>query len=242
MSKFRHLDIFSGIGGFPLAASWTWPDHEVVCFCEMDEFCQKVLRKHWPGVPIVKDVRDVKSIKSYARETVNLITGGPPCQNTSVAAAIHGGRTGKTLWPEMARIIESVHPIWVIIEQPAGNKRWESQVAMDLESIGYRHSRFELTSDACGAPHRRRRVFIVANTTRERLSAFTGFRGSSTFDSVKRVGAPRGTWRSTRTGNCGMDDGLPCWVDRIKSLGNSCDPRVAHEIMKAIRKADEVIT
>ena len=64
----KHLDLFSGIGGFSLAASWVWGDeHEVVCFCEMDKFCQKVLGKHWPGVPIVEDVRDVDTILAYAK-------------------------------------------------------------------------------------------------------------------------------------------------------------------------------
>ena len=59
----KHLDLFSGIGGFALAASRVWPDHEVVAFCEMDKFCQRVLNKHWPNVPIVEDVRDVKEGK-----------------------------------------------------------------------------------------------------------------------------------------------------------------------------------
>ena len=63
----KHIDLFSGIGGFALAASWAWgEDHNVVCFCEMDKFCQKVLNKHWPGTPIVEDVRDVESILAYA--------------------------------------------------------------------------------------------------------------------------------------------------------------------------------
>jgi len=63
----KHIDLFSGIGGFSLAASWVWPDHEVVCFCEMDPFCKKVLNKHWPGTPIVEDVNDVDQILAYAK-------------------------------------------------------------------------------------------------------------------------------------------------------------------------------
>jgi len=55
----KHLDLFSGIGGFALAASRVWPDHEVVAFCEMDKFCQRVLNKHWPNVEIIEDVRDI---------------------------------------------------------------------------------------------------------------------------------------------------------------------------------------
>ena len=71
---FRHIDLFSGIGGFSLAASWVWPDHEVVCFCEMDPFCKKILNKHWPGVPIVEDVRELcetQNKKKQTQETLN---------------------------------------------------------------------------------------------------------------------------------------------------------------------------
>jgi len=69
-----HIDLFSGIGGFSLAASWVWPDHEVVCFCEMDPFCKKILNKHWPGVPIVEDVRELcetQNKKKQTQETLN---------------------------------------------------------------------------------------------------------------------------------------------------------------------------
>jgi DNA (cytosine-5)-methyltransferase 1 len=66
----RHIDLFSGIGGFALSASWVWPDHEVVCFCEMDPFCKKILNKHWPDVPIVEDVNDVERILGYT-ECIN---------------------------------------------------------------------------------------------------------------------------------------------------------------------------
>ena len=69
----RHLDLFSGIGGFSLAASWVWgADHEIVAFCEIDKFCQKVLKKHWPATPIISDIRNFCG-EEYG--TIDILTG-----------------------------------------------------------------------------------------------------------------------------------------------------------------------
>jgi len=86
----RHLDLFAGIGGFSLAASWVWPEHKTVAFCEKDEFCQKVLKKHWPDVPVIADIRNLTKDKLNEKgdpelsggdqgdTVVDLLTGGFP--------------------------------------------------------------------------------------------------------------------------------------------------------------------
>ena len=225
-------------GGFALAASWVWGDeHNIVSFCEIDPFCQKVLKKHWPGVPIQYDIKEYK----HDGTNVDLLTGGPPCQATSVAAAIQGCRTNKTLYPEMDRIIRLVRPKWVIVEQPAGNKNWEDSVKVSLESAGYTVDKFKRQVSDIGGYHGRRRVFFVANATCKRLKQVARFGRSSKAKAVAWPVPPRGAWRSTRTGNCGMDDGIPDWVDRLKSLGNAIVPQCVQPIMQAIKDINENI-
>jgi len=192
---------------------------------EIDSFCRKVLQKHWPEIPKYEDVQKVGKL-----ESVDIICGGPPCQKTSVASAIFGNRTGESLWGEMARIVKENMPTWVIVEQPGGNKKWETEVKMDLESFGYHVDRFIRSASICGAPHERWRVFFVANAMRKRLDSFTRLRESSEIIEKSWPAPPRGTWRAPRTGTCRMDDGLPNWVDRIRSLGNAVIPQIIEYI------------
>jgi len=227
--ELTHISLFSGIGGFDIAGEWA--GFRTVVFCENEPFCQSVLKKHWPEVPLIPDIRDFDGTKWQG---ATILTGGPPCQRTSVAAAIQGKRTGETLWPEMARVIKEAFPSWIIIEQPSGNKKWENQVAISLEKIGYRFARFERQASDCGAPHQRRRVFIIANASSQRLYSFARLRKTSALEKESWPSPPRGTWRAARTGNSGVDDGISDWVDRLKALGNSIVPQIAFEIMKRI--------
>lgn len=195
-----------------------------------------MLKKHWPHVPIISDIHDMQG-GEYG--TVDLVSGGPPCQKTSVAAAITGNRTGESLWPEMERVIRFANPVWVIIEQPSGNKEWENTVKVALESLSYSSEKFEFKASDCGAPHPRKRVFFIANTSRERLSSFARLRKPLSFNKVSWPTPPRGAWRSTRTGNCRMDDGVSDWVHRLKALGNAIVPQVAAEIMRTMKDVDD---
>lgn len=186
----RHLDLFSGIGGFALAASWCWPEHEVVAFSEIDPFCQQVLKKHWPTVPIIPDVRDVtaeiicelinkkpntstKDIERitglhYAKPVVDLLTAGFPCQPASHAGKRRGTSDDRWLWPNLFRVIQALNPTWCLLENVRGLLTLESGVVFerccaDLESIGYEVQPFVIPACAVGAPHRRDRVWILAN-------------------------------------------------------------------------------
>jgi len=160
----KHLDLFSGIGGFALAARWV--DWETVGFCEIDPYCQKVLRKHWPDVPIYDDVR------SLAGETVghvDIITGGYPCQPFSLAGKRRGAKDDRHLWPEFARLIHELRPAWIVGENVAGHITMGlDEVLSDLEGCGYTAETFVIPACATDAPHRRDRLWITANRISKR--------------------------------------------------------------------------
>ena len=129
----RVLDLFSGIGGFSLGLERA--GMETVAFCEIEEFPRKVLAKHWPGVPIHKDIRD---LKGDAIGPVDLICGGYPCQPFSTAGKRRGKEDDRHLWPEYLRLIREIRPTWVIGENVAGHiSMGLDQVLADLEGEGY---------------------------------------------------------------------------------------------------------
>lgn len=164
----RHISLFSGIGGFDLAAERC--GIETVAFCENDKHCQQVLGRHWPGVPIIEDVRDVNGI------TADIITGGFPCQDISVAgrrAGLAGERSG--LWREFARIIAAVRPAWFVIENVPGllssnGSRDMGAILGALGDLGYWWAYRVLDAQYDNLAQRRERVFIVGHT-RDRRAA-----------------------------------------------------------------------
>jgi len=158
----RLLDLFSGIGGFSLAAEWVWGDElEIVGFCEIEKYCQKVLQKNFPGVPIYEDITKLNG-KDF--KDIDLLTGGFPCQDISIAgkgAGIEGSRSG--LWFEMWRIISEIRPRFALIENvPMLTIRGGTRVISDLAEIGYDAEWQVIGADDVGAWHRRKRIWIVA--------------------------------------------------------------------------------
>ena len=160
----RVLDLFSGIGGFSLGLESV--GMETVAFCEMDAFCQKVLKKHWPNVPIHSDIKELDG--NEYRGAVELICGGFPCQPFSVAGEQRGAEDDRALWPEMLRVIREVQPTWVIGENVSGIINMElDNVLSDLEAEGYAAQTFVLPACSVDAKHRRDRVWIVAHANRQ---------------------------------------------------------------------------
>ena len=158
----KHLDLFSGIGGFALAAAWA--GFETIGFAEVDPFCSQVLHKHWPHV---RNFGDVKTIS--AMENITLITGGFPCQPFSSAGKRKGREDDRHLWPEFNRIIHAIKPTWVVAENVTGIIDLElDNVLDDLETAGYETGTYIIPASAIGAPHRRERVWIVAHFLCER--------------------------------------------------------------------------
>jgi len=155
------LDLFSGIGGFSLAASWT-NQIKTVAFCEIDPFCQKVLKKHWPDVPIFDDIT---RLRGDDIGTADIITGGFPCQPFSCAGKRRGKEDDRYLWPEMLRVVHEAKPRWVIGENVAGfiNMGLDDCIS-DLENQGYEVQAFVIPACAVNAPHRRDRVWIVGHS------------------------------------------------------------------------------
>ena len=175
---FNLLDLFSGIGGFSLGLERSGA-FKTVAFCEIEPYCQKVLAKHWPQVPIYDDVRTITAERLAADGiTVDAICGGFPCQDISVAgkgAGLEGERSG--LWFEYARIIGELRPRYVIVENVAALLgRGLDQVLGTLASLGYDAEWHCIPASAIGAPHRRDRMWIVANSKGERCKEGRKFR------------------------------------------------------------------
>lgn len=160
----KHIDLFSGIGGFALAAKWCWGnEYETACFCDNEPFTHKVLNKNFPNVPIIDDIRKLNR-KDYDFGTIDILTGGFPCQPFSVAGKQKGDKDDRFLWPEMLRVIAEYRPTWIIGENVAGIVNMAlDQVLSELESQGYATRTFIVPACAVNAPHRRDRVWIVAN-------------------------------------------------------------------------------
>ena len=160
----RHLDLFSGIGGFALAGRWVWGSkHEIVSFVEIDKFAQRVLRKNFPGVPIHDEIKTFDATKY--RGTIDLLTGGFPCQPYSIAGKRKGAADDRDLWPEMFRVIQEARPRWIIGENVANlvNFLEFERTCTDLEGTGYEVQAFIIPAVAVDAKQRRDRVWIVAN-------------------------------------------------------------------------------
>jgi len=160
-----HFSLFTGIGGMDIAAEWA--GFRTVGQCEYADYPTKVLEKHWPDVPRWKDIRDVTAENFCERtglRTVDIISGGFPCQPFSVAGKQKGKEDDRYLWPEMLRVIRELTPYWVIGENVPGILRIAGRtVCEDLEREGYAVAVFDYEAAAVGAPHRRERVFFVAN-------------------------------------------------------------------------------
>jgi len=195
----RHIDLFSGIGGFALAAREVWGDeYENVCFCEINKYAQAVLRKNFgKGITIYGDIRgltanthsdrrtgrdsyvlsadsdeqtlgDAQDCNHAPRLPIDLLTGGFPCQPFSQAGKRKGTNDDRYLWPEMLRVIREFKPTWVVAENVRGlltinDGMVFEQVCADLENEGYEVQPFVIPACAVNAPHRRDRVWIVAN-------------------------------------------------------------------------------
>ena len=153
-----HLDLFSGIGGFALAAGWA--GFETVGFCDNEPYAQAVIKKHWPNVPIHEDI---KTLDGTAYRGVTLLTGGFPCQPFSNAGKRRGKDDDRYLWPQMLRVIQEARPDWIVGENVVGIIGLAlDQVCSDLEAEGYEVEPIIIPACGVDAPHRRNRVWVVA--------------------------------------------------------------------------------
>lgn len=248
----KHLDLFSGIGGFALAAKWA--GIETVAFCEIDNACLKVLNKHWPG--IVKH-QDIKNLDGHQYAEIDIITGGYPCQPFSVAGNQKAKEDHRNLWPEMLRIITQAQPTWIICENVYGYVALGlDDMLYDLEAINYTAQPFIIPSLSTGRNHNRERVFIVAYTASNGRDESTATRGNekTNGNSQKRTKKnsnhegcssirPEMDRQSDKAGRRGtkpptlrVDDELPRRMDRNRMLGNAVDPMIVYQILSCVIK------
>ena len=170
----NHISLFSGIGGFDLASEWMgWNN---IASCEINPFGRKVLNHYWPDALHHDDVHTFtkellnEKIKNWNSNDV-ILTGGFPCQPYSVAGKRKGKEDDRHLWPEMLRVIQEIQPRWIVGENVRGLVNWNGgmvfdEVQFDLENIGYEVQSFILPACSKNAPHRRDRLWIVANSER----------------------------------------------------------------------------
>lgn len=236
------LDLFSGIGG--LALGLERAGMRTVAFCEREEYPAAVLRRHWPGVPVYPDVCELTAsrLATDGIDRIDIIAGGFPCQDISFAgdgAGLAGERSG--LWREFARLIGELRPRFVIVENVAALlARGMGDVLGDLAGIGYDAEWSVVSACSMGAPHVRRRVFIVAYPDsiygRPRVW-HPDARPDRQVQEIDSLEGSRARWR-TRLANpselYGGADGLPYGMERNRGIGNAVVPQVAEAIGRAI--------
>jgi DNA (cytosine-5)-methyltransferase 1 len=242
---YKVLDLFSGVGGFSLGLDRTGA-FRTVAFCEKDEKCHRVLRKHWPHVPIYTDVRELTLGTLQADGIVpDVIVGGFPCQDISAAGrgeGIIGERSG--LWSEMFRLIRDVRPTWAIIENVrALSSRGLTLVLQNLNEIGYCAEWNCIPVSSLGGPHERDRIFVVAYPDKPRLE---GRNRPILHECASKLLARERSSCEGKLSDCWetdphvlrVADGVPNRVDRIKQVGNSVCPQLIELLGRAIIEAD----
>lgn len=268
-----HGSLFSGIGGFDLAAEWCgWTN---AFHCEWAEFPRRVLRYHFPNAISYDDIR-ATDFRPW-RGRIDVLSGGFPCQPFSSAGKRKGAEDDRYLWPEMLRAIDEIRPTWVVGEnvagllsmvQPSKVVRVEDKASLfdedeedltteqsefvieticrDFERLGYSIQPIVVPACAVGAPHRRDRIWFIANSEGSRSTRECEC-GQGEVQPIGRGSEEvqsRCAKFPTQPPICGGDDGLPRELDSItfprwraesiKAYGNAIVPQVAYEIFKGI--------
>ena len=253
----RFGSLFAGIGGFDLG--FERAGMECAWQVENDPFCQAVLRKHWPGVPLFSDIHDFPPAGAqHLEHPVDVICGGFPCQPTSQAGLQKGSDDERWLWPEMFRVCKALRPRWIVVENPRGllsadSGRLMGEVVRDMAVFGYRVEWDCIPAAFVGADHLRERIFIVGHTDSKgpqglpvdvvqerqpgRLSEEQdrSLAASGVFGAAGR--RPSAAWLpEPDVGR--VAPRVPNRVDRTITIGNSVCPQVAEYIANLIMKAD----
>jgi DNA (cytosine-5)-methyltransferase 1 len=205
--KFGSL--FAGIGGIDLGLERA--GMECIWQVENDEYCTRVLEKHWPEVQRFGDVRECTNLPP-----VDLIAGGFPCQPHSIAGQRRGAEDNRNLWPEFSRIIGELKPRYVLAENVPGIiTTYIDTVLFDLEGQGYTCATFNLPALAFDAPHRRERIFIVAHRDDNNQVRGVGAAANHPHRGTTLGGAVR-NWPTPRAGKTTSED-PETWAKRQRA-------------------------
>jgi DNA (cytosine-5)-methyltransferase 1 len=221
------LDLFAGIGGFSLGLHRAG-GYRTEMFCEVGDFQQSVLCKHWPNVPIHADISTLNGKEMKGR--IDVITGGFPCQAHSTAA--HGHNTAKDWWPEMARVVSEVHPRYVIAENV---QRKPIAIAADFFcSLGMQCDVFNLPASAIGADHERSRWWAIAHPYKNgELPRYVHAEASRMCKIRESIWGAE----NYRAAIC-LSDGIPRRLDDIKAYGNAVLPQIPEIFGRAINQME----
>lgn len=242
-NKLTHGSCFAGIGGFELGAKNA--GIKTVWSIENNEFCQQILKKHFPKTQIYGDIYETNTV-----EYVDIITGGFPCQDISVNGK-GDGITGEksSAWSQMFRICSLVRPKYIVIENsPALTFRGLDRVLSDLSTIGYDAEWQCIQNNLFGFPHERERIYLVAYPNRIRTQGLVQvnkeFRSIFQLPKQKRQKTSRqdnalfvATWIKQQAENrvFGDNDGLSNYVDRVTAIGNTVNPVVTEWLFNCIK-------
>jgi DNA (cytosine-5)-methyltransferase 1 len=241
--------LFSGIGGIELGLERA--GFETAWFVEWEPYAQAVLKKHWPNIPIYGDSC---SVDWSTVEPIDVLTGGFPCQPHSTAGKRKASEDERDLWKEYLKAIWYLKPRWIVAENVRGllsseNGRFFARILSDLAEAGYDAEWKVISAQELGAKHRRERIIIVAYANSDRLE-------KDTIDPIlceQTINEECSRWAATvcdtslsvwneqmpnLTEGCGVGDGIPCRVDRLRCLGNAVVPQMAQAVGEAIKEAE----
>jgi len=252
-TELTHIDLFSGIGGMSIASGWA--GFRTVAFCEKDEWCQSILRQYWPDTPIHGDIR---TFPGHIYQGATLVTGGFPCQPFAQCGKLRGKEDDRYLWPSMLDAIIAVMPNWVVLENvPNIIKMALPSIVADLEVARFRCAVFLLPAHGIGAPHRRRRAYVVAESLdphpncvrphREKVHPHGQEQEAELRHEqggIPRSMVPEQIWKTIDPRVFGMADGILNRLDkeerrkRIQAVGNAVVPQLIYELLAPIAKIE----
>lgn len=248
----NHGSLFSGIGGFDLAAEWMgWTN---VFHCEWNQFGQKVLKYYWPDAISYDDI--TKSDFTIHRRSIDVLTGGFPCQPYSEAGKRLGKEDDRHLWPQMLRAIREIQPRWIVGENVRGIIDWNGgmvfdEIQADLETQGYQITPYVLPAMSVNADHIRDRTWFVAHSigpgpenglpirARKEHSAFGNAFKNDLRTPDRPITEDEAFFHFEDDGLSGRLDGITFsrWRNEsIKAAGNAIVPQVAYQIFQAIQQ------
>jgi len=244
MSKMKVLDLFSGIGAFSLGLERTG-GFKTTAFCEIEPFCRQILTKHWPTV---RCFEDVKTLRGSDVGPVDVICGGFPCQDISIAGrglGLAGGRSG--LWFDFARLIGELQPRFALIENsPKLRSRGLEEVLRSLDALGYDAEWHCIPAAHVGAPHRRDRVWVLAHRQEDAFGSYADSlrlypsnlhvdRDVELRDEQERIFGPVARW-SAEPDLQRVVDGPTSKLDiaRLRAIGNAVVPQIPEMLGRAL--------